>query len=228
MSDLMLDVGTANEFKLSLRSARGSDGSLWTPGDIKTLTNPDILGRILDVIKGRAEIIVKSVLAFVMTIAVPAVAGKKTRDCFTNKTRYYYRDSDLDGWLPEDQKEQAGGKFSVQQLNMPGTFKQAVESFLGVTGEIPVLAQTLRDRHCITTLPTIESLIERQEAGENVGLRIDGYANFFFVEEKAEEGKEPSVSVVNALRSDDRWNVNVFSLDLGDEWNAGHRFFFCN
>lgn len=223
MSDLMLDVGTANEMKLALRAARGNNSSEWTPADIKSLTNADFLGKILDVIKGRAEIVIKSILAFVMEVVIPPVAGKKTRDCFRDKKRYYHRDSDLDSWLPEDQSEQLAGNFSIQQLAQLGTFKQVVESFLGITGEIPVLAQALKVKGHVTTLPTVESLVERQEAGEDVGLRTDGYANFFFVEDG-----DGSVSVVNVYWDDGQWLVLVLRLGNGSEWFAGYRFFFCN
>jgi hypothetical protein len=81
----------------------------------------------------------------------------------------------------------------------------------------------LKEHGCITTLPTIESLIERQEGGQNVGLRTDGWANLFFVEDK-----DGSVSVVYALRRGGRWCVDVDRLGSGDVWDADDRFFFRN
>ncbi|OHB01610.1 MAG: hypothetical protein A3A96_02995 [Candidatus Zambryskibacteria bacterium RIFCSPLOWO2_01_FULL_39_39] len=223
MSNLMLDVDQAGELKAAFR--RGH----WTNGQIKSLCEEDVLSRVRMVIEGTAEIVVKSVLSLVATVKVAIVGAKKTADCFIDKTRYCYRDADLDGWLPEDQSIQPESKFSVQRLNTPATFKQAVESFLGVTGDIPMLAKTLRERGCVTTLPTIETLIEQQEGGQDVDLRTNGYANFFFVEEKAEnEGEEPSVSVVSADRGGGQWGVSVRRLAHDSEWDTEDRFFFRN
>ncbi|OHB01674.1 MAG: hypothetical protein A3A96_03375 [Candidatus Zambryskibacteria bacterium RIFCSPLOWO2_01_FULL_39_39] len=187
-------------------------------------------------LEGKAEIVMKKMekvvmvlLSFVKTITTPTIAGKKTSECFTNKSRYYYRDGNLDVWLPKNQPNQSESKFSVQQLAQSATFRQAVENFLGQSGDIVVLARLLKELGYITTLPTIESLIERQEAGEDVGLWTNGYANFFFVEEKAEnEGEEPSVSVVGARRHDGQWLVHVDRLDVASEWNTEDRFFFRN
>ena len=188
------------------------------------------LASIRAFLEGNAEIVMKkveevviSLLTLVKTITTPAVPDKKTSDCFTNKLRYYYRDSDMDSWLPKNQPEQPESNFSVQQLGQPATFKQAVESFLGVAGDIQTLSQTLKDRGVVTTLPTIESLIERQENGEDVGLRTDGYANPFFTEDKV-----GSVSVVRADRRDCQWRVYVYGLGNGLVWDADGRFFFRN
>lgn len=232
MSELMLDVGQANELKLAFRIARGSDGSEWTNGYIKVLTdNPSFLGQVLDFVRGRAEIVIKKMeekviiptLTLTKSIATNPVVTKKTADCFTNRKRYTYRDSDLDNWLPKNQKEQMGANFLVQELNQQATFLQAVQEYLGMQGDVATLSQQLKIRNCITTLPTIESLIGQQEIGGDVGLRTDGYTNFFFVEDK-----DGSVSVVFALRFGGRWDVRVFRLDFGLLWIVGCRFFFRN
>ncbi len=56
--ELTLEVGQANEIKLALRRARGSNGSLWTPDKVKLLTEHDtLLGHTLDVLEGRAEVV---------------------------------------------------------------------------------------------------------------------------------------------------------------------------
>lgn len=219
MSDLMLDVDQAGELKAAFR--RGD----WDNGQIKRLCEGDILLRVRQVIEGAAEIVMKkvSLLTLIKTITVPAVAGKKTSDCFTDKSRYCYRDPDLGAWLPKNQPDQPERNFSVQQLSKDGTFKQAVESFLETSGDVETLAGLLKERGCTTTLPVIESLIERQEGGEDVGLRTNGYANFFFVEDK-----DGSVSVVRAYRSGGRWRVGVRRLGDGGVWGADGRFFFRN
>jgi hypothetical protein len=187
------------------------------------------IGDIIAYLDGKAEIVLKKVeetvvtiLAFVKTVSFSAVVGKKTSKCFTGKI-FGYRDNDLDNWLPKNQLGQPEGQFHVQQLAKSATFKQVVESFLGITGDIDFLAKTLKERNHVTTLPVIESLIERQEAGEDVKLLTNGWGNFFFVEDK-----DGSVSVVRANQADGRWRVDVRRLDNGREWRADGRFFFRN
>lgn len=222
MSNLMLDVDQAGELKAAFR--RGN----WNNSQIKMLCEGDVLAKVRLVIEGTAEIVIKSIFSFVATIKVAATKGKKTADCFTNKTRYYNPDPDLVNWFA-DQPDQEASEFSVQQLAVPGTFKQVVESFLGVSGEISVLAKTLRERGHVTTLPVIELLVKRQEAGEDVDLQTDGWANFFFVEEKKEKEKEdPGVLVVYVYRNAGRWDVRVRRLGSDFVWDGGDRFFFRN
>jgi hypothetical protein len=227
VSDLMLDVDQAGELKAAFR--RGD----WTNGQIKKLCEGNILSQVRQVIEGKAEIVeivmekVKevavSLLTLVKIIATPTVARKKTSDCFIDKSQYYYRDPNLDAWLPKIQLDQPESKFSVQRLTQGATFKRAVESFLGVTGDIQTLSQALHGRGAVTTLPVIESLIERQEAGEDVGLQTNGYANFFFT-----ENADGSVSVVDARRNVRGWNVSVCHLGNDYVWYADDRFFFRN
>lgn len=57
MSDLMLDVDQAGEIKAALRRTHGTDGSEWTNGKIKKMSEGDFLGRVLDVLEGRAKIV---------------------------------------------------------------------------------------------------------------------------------------------------------------------------
>ncbi len=185
------------------------------------------VGRFL---RGEMEIVTKrveekSVLlpALIKTTATQAVTGKKTSDCFTNTSRYYYRDEDLDCLLPSNQFDQTDSRFSVLQLTENSTFKRVVERFLGVTGDIAHLSQTLKERGHTTTLPTIESLIERQEAGEDVGIRTDGRGNFFFV-----EGYYGGVLVIRVDRDRIQWQVSLYRLGFDFTWNVNCRFFFRN
>jgi hypothetical protein len=124
-------VGQMNQLGDSLENAG------WNTNLITKLGQCGRLAEIRAFLEGKAEIVTKkaeeavvSLLTLVKTITISAVTGNKTSDCFTNKSRYYYRDSNLDILLPEDQPEQPESKFSVQKLSQPATFKQAVESFL--------------------------------------------------------------------------------------------------
>lgn len=57
MSDLMLDVGQANELKLAARAAGA------TNADLKTLSSGDIFATILPVLRGMAEVKMKDLLS---------------------------------------------------------------------------------------------------------------------------------------------------------------------
>lgn len=202
----------------------------YTPELVSKIGQDGNLKKFRDVLEGKAEIVMKKVeeavttlLCFLQNIATPAVAGKKTSKCFTDKSRYYYRDSDLDGWLRKDQPAQPESVFAVQKLAEPATFKKIAETFLGIIGDIKTIARELKSRGHVTTLAVIESLIERQENGEDVGLLTNGYGNFFFVA----DGNE-SVSVVRVGRDDGRWHAGVRRLGSDDRWDAGDRFFFRN
>jgi hypothetical protein len=166
---------------------------------------------------------VKSVMKKIMEVATPAIGRKKTSDCFIDKTRYYDPDPDLRAWLPEIQSEQPEAKFLVNELTKASNFRGMVEEIVGEKENIKNLSQHFIQRRHTTTLPTIESLIERQEREEDVGLRMDGSANFFFVEDK-----DGGVSVVYVRRHGRRWNVYVSRLGSDVRWDVGHRVFIRN
>lgn len=199
----------------------------------ETVTKLGQCGRLADIrafLEGRAEIVMKAkeavapLLTLAKTVVVPAIVGKKTSDCFTNKSRYYHQGSDLGKWFPPDQPRQPESKFSVFKLSRPATFKQVVESFLRVEGDIQTLSRLLKERGHITTFPTVEFLIERQEAGEDVGLLIGGLANFLFL-----ENKDRSVSVVDLKRDGGLCRVDTYChLAFETIWDIGDRFFFRN
>ena len=99
------------------------------------------------------------------------------------------------------------------------TFVEMAQAALKVsTRDIDELSSLLIARQHVFVLPQIESLIERQEKGIDVGLRTDGWANFFFVVDKKDR-----VMVVFADRHDGYWYVDVSRLDGGGRWGVGRR-----
>ena len=165
----------------------------------------------------------KSIFRSLKVITTKATLAKPTTDCFTNRTRYYHRDGDLDKFLPKNQFAQEAGQFAVCELTETATFQQMAESVLGVSGDIQTLSKLLKERGYTTSLPAIEALIKRQESGEDVGLLTNGWANFFLV-----ENKDGSVSVVCVHRLAGGWSVLQSSFGCGYGWAAGRRFFFRN
>ncbi len=229
----MLDVGQANELKLALRAARATDGSEWTSGDVKSLSNSSVLGGVLDVLRGRAEIVVKKIEETVATVKnifspiksvmIGPTKEKKTTDCFADSTKYY-RDSSVIKLLPETQEARASEGAVVNQLTENPKFVGMVQSLLNtVETGLASLSRLVIEKKRIFTLTQIEALVELQEAGEDVGLLTNGWANFFLV-----LNKEGSVSVVNVYRADGQWCVCVYPLGRGLVWLAENRFFYRN
>ena len=219
MSNLMLDVDQAGELKAAFRRAE------WTNGLIKQLCESNLLIDLKKVLEGVAEIVVKSVLSVLKSVAIEAVAEKKTADCFTNKKRYAHRDADLDKLLPEVQAAQSAVKITAHQLARGAEFVEMVQGLFGTTEtNIAALSRLAIEAGQVFTLTQIEVLIERQEAGEDAGLRIDGRGdNFFLV-----VNKERGVSVVRASRGNRMWYVYLDSLEDDSLWLAGSRFFSRN
>ena len=152
---------------------------------------------------------------------LPALPEKPTSNCLCGDI-YGYRDADINRWLPRKQLAQAPCSVSAYQLQEEMTFKEMAERVLGTRGTVEELGKLLKERGHTTTLTHTEALIERQESGENVGLR-DGWANLFFV-----ENEKGSVSVVYAGRRGARWDVHVSRLDSGFRWDAGSPLFVRN
>jgi hypothetical protein len=125
---------------------------------------------------------------------------KQTSKCFLG-SKYCYRDSDIDTWLPEK-----------QEVKKPTTLNFKLfedKTFLEIYGNNP---ETF-------SLTEIESLIEN----DSDKLIKDGYGNFFPV--KSKDG----VAVVHASRDGDRqWGVSVRRLGDDYRWGVGHRFFSRN
>lgn len=141
----------------------------------------------------------------IKTIQINKVEDKLTKDCFISKI-FYYRDSDLDNWLPKKQIA-TPGELSVFKTEKDMTFQEMYDEHKSES----------------VSLVDIENLIERQDGGEDVGLRTDGWANFFFV-----KNKDGNVSVVFVRRPDCQWHVHVRRLDSDFRWYAEYHVFVRN
>jgi len=92
MSDLMLDVGQAQEIKLAARRAGA------TNEDLKVLSEGDMFAQILLVLRGRAEVVLKSILEFVRTVRVDAQPTVTT-------SKQYFEEAGV-RWTGENFKDQ--------------------------------------------------------------------------------------------------------------------------
>ncbi|MHB8660882.1 MAG: hypothetical protein ACYC75_03055 [Minisyncoccota bacterium] len=164
----------------------------------------------------------------IATTQLGAVGGKKTSKCFTNPSRYYYRDDDFDNWLPANQSEADACVISTFEFKKDWMFEEAAAKVLGFSAagtNSKLLGETLIENGHTITLAQAEEMVEKTERGEQTGMRTEGYANFFFVETGNED--EP-VSVARVGRDDSRWYADVYRLDIGRRSDAGHRLLVRN
>lgn len=139
---------------------------------------------------------------------IPAMGECIVARCFVNKgdvKTFAWRDPDFDVLLPE--RIGPVGKITVRGSELLETLTEA---------ELLASVRTLQSPL------QIEDLILRTEAGEDTGLRTDGYANLFFLE------LVNSVFTVYAYRLADGWSVHVYPFHPGCQWNAGPRVFSGN
>ena len=194
------------------------------------MDNPDATKKFLSGLKPPALAVAEQpkppTLVLHKTVELGQIAGKKTIKCLTSK-QWAYKDGDIDRWLRPVQGTQPSCSVGVYQLQNPQgtTFREMAAATLkvGPSTSLDLLAKALTEQGRTFTLPAIEQLVERQEGGEDVGLRTDGYANFFFV-----ENSDGSVSVLCVGRSDDRWRGVVNRLDYGNGWGAERRLLLRN
>ncbi|MBI5004000.1 hypothetical protein HZC00_02825 [Candidatus Kaiserbacteria bacterium] len=165
-------------------------------------------------------------LVLIQTATLGKIEGKETRSCFAGAI-WGYRDSDIDRWFPARQIAQTAGSVGVYQLQNPkGTaFREMALAALKASPDTSndQLAKMLKERGLTFTIQAIERLVERQESGEDVGLRTDGYANLAFAEDA-----NGSVSVLRVGRSVDGWGAYVYRFGDGGRWRAEYRLLLRN
>ncbi|MEK7109097.1 MAG: hypothetical protein AAB919_01525 [Patescibacteria group bacterium] len=206
------------------RQLRQPNGYPFDPEQLKNFLQLAVEGKF----NGIAASAVRSpTLVLHKTTPLGEVQAKKTDKCFTGK-QWAYRDGDIDRWLPGQQSAQAACSVGVYQLqNSKGTtFREMAVAALkvGPGTSLDLLAKkAIKEQGFIFTLSAIESMVDRQEGGEDVGLLTNGYANFFFVEDS-----DGSVSVLRVHRDGGRWRAYVYRLGDGDRWPAEDRLLLRN
>ena len=190
--------------------------------------DPESTRNFLAGLKSREEIIEKPVALFSVaaTTHLPAVAGKKTGKCFTDR-RYAYRDSDFDDWLPVDQSNADACAIATLAPAWNWTFAEVAAKVLGVGAgtSIQMLGKALIENGHTMNLAQAEEMVEKTERGDKTGMHTDEYANFFFVE--TGNPKDP-VSVGDVNRGERDWVAGVDRLGSDVRWCAGFRLLVRN
>lgn len=169
----------------------------------------------------------KSPFSLVATTRLDAVVGKETVRCFTPPQYASHRDKDFAEWLLANQPDEVPCMVQSIELSKDWTFAEAAAAILGVTEDASrgLLALLLIKGGHTLTLTQVEEMVELTERGEKTGLRIDGFANFFFVETGDERNP---VSVGRVGRGDREWGASVRRLSRGTRWRTVHRLLVRN
>lgn len=173
-----------------------------------------------------SPLVTNGLFSVIATTSLGAVAGKLTANCFASP-QYVYRDADFDNWLSANQPDASACVISTLAFSKSWTFVEAAAKVLGIrdSTDVVLLGNALIAGGHTMTLPQGEEMVEATERGENTGMRIDGYGNFFLVE--TGDPKNP-VSVGYVDRVGHAWNAYVFTLGYGCRRDAGHRLLVRN
>lgn len=233
VSEFGKDNGLVHEAVVTGRKA-GAGKEFWS----RLAHDQNLFQRFVAVVEGKAEIVmiavdkaaetviqkVTNLLKLLKEVAIYATNEKEITQSFSVPSRYYHRDPDFDRVFSAKQRAGVAGNLKVWQLEKEQNSREVGLAILGLDegNTDDVVRGLIAGNH--TVVPSqIEVLIERSEQGEDVGLRTDGWGNFFFVEDKG-----GGVSVVVVFRGSGRWVVGVRRLDDSYRWGVGRRFFSRN
>ena len=173
-----------------------------------------------------APVVKDPTLTLVRSVQLAATQAENTTECLVGDM-YGYRDPNINSWLRKQQLARKAGKVSVYGFAEDMTFATMARAVVRVGENVSLerVGKLLKKRKHTVTLPQLDILVakqekffQKQEGGEDVGLRTDGWGNFVFV-----ENEDGSVSVVNARRRGGRWRRHVNSLGRDDVWLRGNR-----
>lgn len=224
MSNLMLDVDQAGELKAAFRRHD------YTNGEIKTLSEGDLLGRVRLVVQGSAIIAPKAMSASrlqQLTCGVPVPGNNEVKGTFfSNKKLVGYRDPDIDALLGKQAPAASERCVAAYNLAQSMTFMEMVADRLGMPGKSEAELGSALIAHGMDIAPgQVEFILAHTTAKWNpFGLLMDGWANFFFV---AVNG-QPVVLRVHWNGDGARWHVCADRFDYAHRSIAKHRVFLGN
>lgn len=123
MSELMLDVGQANEIKLAARKAGA------TNADLKALCKDGMFDAILPVLRGRAKVVVNSILTFLRAVQISAQAA-------TTTSKEYFEEARV-AWISDNFQNQFLGLEVAESPEADLVVSRLEEDTL----DVPILAE---------------------------------------------------------------------------------------
>ncbi|MCI5108525.1 MAG: hypothetical protein MRY49_01610 [Candidatus Pacebacteria bacterium] len=150
---------------------------------------------------------------------------KKTTECFSGVLWRHIPDSFYDS-LPEYQEATGSGKSRAFRPEKDMAFSEMAQNLLDTNEENLVNLQwALIEAGHFYTFPQICDLVDRQEAGENVGL-IKDHSNIFFIKNK--EGGISVVRVRHRIQLFKKWLPDICPFNYGPKWHPEIRVFSRN
>lgn len=106
-----LDVGQANELKLAFRR------NGWTNEDVKKMSEGDLLAKLLPVVRGRAEVVIKSILILIRIVKIAAQPAITTSKEYFREAGVGLMDNEFeDQFLGLEVPETGEAEFSIHNL----------------------------------------------------------------------------------------------------------------
>lgn len=213
MSDLMLDVGQANELKMAFRRA------LFSGEDIKRLCEGYLMADVLNLVRGTHRLTqVANALVSVGTISVAPTTTK-----FIASEKFVVN-------------IQASAKVKISHLggNFKSWFLGKIEApfsgselrylkLLKETRVIPIITELGGEEKSETTLTEMFSLMEKQGDGQQGALLTNGRANTFYIRDL-----KGVLRVVSVYCGYDALIVCADPVGVRLSWGAGYQVFSRN
>lgn len=216
MSDLKLDVDQAGELKAGFRRAD------WTNAEIKLLCEGDILAKVRQVICGRAEIVVRSILKFVSTVVVLA-----RNTPFLAREKFVLDKSDTApikiSWIGDNFRTWFLGKTEELPRLSDGQVPEQTLRYQKLRQDSPdasIIAELGGEEKAETTLSELYALMERQKNREDGPLLTDGKWNVFYIKDV-----NGVLRAVLVYWCDGGWYVRADSIGSPYGWSAGFQVF---
>lgn len=206
-TELMLDVGQANEFKLAARRAG------YTNADIKRICEGDVLAKLLPVVRGKSEVVIQRIMRLALRdpISLPVRSAGDPVAFYQTRAGFYVWEGFTNRILSVASKVELPAT-TIQSLDL---VKDASDA--EIRAELPVNHVWDASAFCAH----LAGMIVRQPHGKAGDFLTNGYASIFYV--CGINGEVFSVRV--RWLSDDRWwVVSAYPLG-GDRGRAGDRVF---
>lgn len=167
----------------------------------------------------------KPALVLLRSVALPALPAENTAKCLEGPHYYSGRDRDINEWLPKMQPACDSGKIGVIERMANHTFADMFRATLKLPPGVPLdeIARFLKEGKHVLGLQQVDALVDKQEEGEDVGLRTDGWGNLIPILDK-----DGNVCVLRVYRGVGSWYRSVSRLARGNVWGSGGRLVLGN
>jgi len=218
MSELMLDVGTANEIKMALRRAGAVES------DIKAMCTGDFMKGVVGLLRGEYELkpvakaVALALLVFVGTAMFPGTTEKfVVKDNFVinteddTKVKISYLGDNLKSWFIGKVED----PLSRSELRYHNLKENSLDS--------PIITKLGGEEKAESSLAEMFHLMSLQKNGEEGALLNNGWANIFYIRDV-----NGVLRAVYVGWDGDGWSVGADSIEDRYVWDDDRRVFSRN